>query len=220
VKKKFICFAILIISDLTVIVISFVIAHMLRSEILPLLFERFKTPFFPLSSLLDHFYMSAVWILIFASEKLYTKRYPFFEELKVLSKGSTLSFCLIMISIFITRQQVLFSRTVVVLAWIISLILFPLFRFSTKIILRKLNLWKKKLFILGVQQPSLSILKSIHKNKTMGYEVLGFLDNDPQKIGKTYLGVPVLGPVTDLEDVTQKYKSKDIMIATPHLPRT
>jgi undecaprenyl-phosphate galactose phosphotransferase len=163
--------------------------------------------------------MSMVWIFIFASMKLYTKRYPFFEEVKFLIKGSTLSFCLIMISIFITRQQLLFSRTVVVLAWIISLLLFPLFRYTTKIILGKLNFWKKKLFILGVQQPSLSILRSIHKNKTMGYEVLGFLDNDHQKMGKSYLGVPVIGPLSDLEKVTQKYKSKDIMIATPHLPR-
>lgn len=53
----------------------------------------------------------------------------------------------------------------------------------------------------------------------MGYEVLGFLDNDSKKIGKKYLGVEVIGPIAELENITNKFQSKDIMITIPHLPR-
>ena len=53
----------------------------------------------------------------------------------------------------------------------------------------------------------------------MGYEVLGFLDDDPHKIVKSYLGVKVLGPISQLENITKIYHSKDIVISTPHLPR-
>jgi undecaprenyl-phosphate galactose phosphotransferase len=53
----------------------------------------------------------------------------------------------------------------------------------------------------------------------MGYEVLGFLDDDPSKTGKKFLGVKVLGPLSELENITKTLKSNDIMIATPHLPR-
>ena len=163
--------------------------------------------------------MSCVWLIIFAYERLYTKRYSFWEETKVLIKSATLSTFFIMIIIFMTRQQVQYSRTIVVLAWVLSIILFPFFRYITKMLLVKIHLWEKELIILGVHQTSLMILRSIKKNKTMGYEVLGFLDEDPQKIGKKFLGVKVLGSFSALEDIKKKYKSKDIMITTPHLPR-
>jgi len=53
----------------------------------------------------------------------------------------------------------------------------------------------------------------------MGYEVLGFLDDDPAKIGKTYGGVKVLGPISEQENIAKTYGFKDIMVSTPHLPR-
>jgi Undecaprenyl-phosphate galactose phosphotransferase WbaP len=53
----------------------------------------------------------------------------------------------------------------------------------------------------------------------MGYEVSGFLDDDPQKIGRTYSGVKVLGALSELENLANTHQSKDIMITTPHMPR-
>jgi len=163
--------------------------------------------------------MASIWILIFAYEKLYTKRYPFWEEVKTLLKSATVSSSLIMIMIFIARRQIQFSRTIVILAWLISLFMFPLFRFLIKRLLLKLNIWNKKLIIIGVHETSLLALRSIRRNKTMGYEVLCFLDDDPTKIGKKFLGEKVLGPISDLEKIAEAYKSKDIMVSTPHLPR-
>ena len=218
-RKKLISFVTLIISDLIVIFLSFSIAYVIRSEILPYLFNEFnKLPLLPFSTFLNHYYMATVWIFIFAHEKLYTKRYSIWDELRVLLKSATLSSSLIIIMIFITKQPQ-FSRPIVISAWLLSLFLFPLFRFLTKILLVKFNIWTKKLIILGVHQTSLLILKSIRKSKTMGYEVSAFLDNDPQKIGKEFLGVKVLGPLSELENVAKTFQSRDIMIVTPHLPR-
>lgn len=53
----------------------------------------------------------------------------------------------------------------------------------------------------------------------MGYEVLGFLDNDSKKIGRKFSGIEVIGPISELENITNVFQSKDIMITTPHLPR-
>jgi undecaprenyl-phosphate galactose phosphotransferase len=218
--KKIFSLFVLIITDLFVILLSFWLAHTLRSDILPKIIPRFKDiNLLPLTTFLNHFYLSIVWILIFAHEKLYTKRYPFWQEVKVLVKSATLSFVFIMVMIFITRKQIQFSRTIVILAWLLSLVLFPLMRYMTKYLLVKFNLWKKKLIILGVHQTSLAITKSIKKNVTMGYEVLGFLDNDPHKLNKKFLGIQVLGPLSEMEDIAKSFQSKDIMVATPHLPR-
>jgi undecaprenyl-phosphate galactose phosphotransferase len=162
--------------------------------------------------------MALVWVMIFSYEGLYTRRYLFWEEVKALMKAVTTSSFLIMIMIFITQEQ-LISRTVIVLAWFLSLFLFPLFRYFTKTLMVKFNLWNKKLIILGVMQTSLLALESIKKNKTAGYEIIGFLDDDPKKIGKNYGGAFVLGPISELENIAKIHGSKDIMVSIPHLPR-
>lgn len=219
-RKKTISLLILVASDIIVVCSSLIIAYFIRLKILPILFYEFKKlPPPPLSNYLHQYYMLAVWIFIFAYEKLYTKRYPYWTEVKVLLKSTTISSALITTAIFIARKQTIYSRTVIILTWLISIFLFPLVRYLTKNLLVRANLWKKKLIILGVHETSLAIIENIKKNKTMGYEVLGFLDNDSKKIGKKYLGVEVIGPIAELENITNKFQSKDIMITIPHLPR-
>jgi len=218
--KKSITLVILILSDILIVLVSYILAFFIRSDILPQLFVRFREiELAPFSNFMQYFYMAGVWTIIFAYEKLYTKRYSFWEEVKVLLRSTTIASSAIMIIIFIARRHIEYSRTIVVMAWLLSLFLFPAFRFLIKMLLVNANLWKKKLLILGVQQTSLQVIKNIKSNKTMGYEVIGFLDDDPQKIGKKFLGVEVLGPVSRFEEIANTYKFKDIMIATPHLPR-
>ncbi len=219
-RKKVASFIILVLSDLLVIFVSFWVAYLIRRQILPHIFTEFKgRQLFPFSVFLSQYYLTIIWIIVFAYERLYTKRYLFWQEAKVLLKSATISSTLIILMIFITRQQIKFSRTIVVSAWLLSLFLFPLFRYYIKVLLVKTNLWKRKILILGVHQTSFSILKNIRKNKTTGYEVLGFLDNDQEKIGKKFGGVKVIGNLSDIENITKKYQSKDLMITTPHLPR-
>jgi len=219
-QKKLISLGLLILSDLVVVLLCYWLSFLVRSSFLPQLIQRFdEIGLAPFSNFLNHFYLAGIWIIIIAHEKLYTKRYTFLEEVKHLLKSTTIASLAVMILIFMTRSQIEFSRTIVILAWLFTLALFPLSRYLIKTLLVKTGLWKKNLIILGVQQTSLMVLKNIQRNKTMGYEVLGFLDDDPNKRENTYLGVKVLGPLSDLEAITKMYKSKDIMIATPHLPR-
>jgi undecaprenyl-phosphate galactose phosphotransferase len=219
-SKKILTLLVLIASDFLTVIFSFILAFIIRSEILPEFFERFvEIELAPFSNFYLHFYMAGIWTLIFAYEKLYTKRFAFWDEVKVLIKSATIASAIIMIMIFISRRQIEFSRTIVIMAWLLSLLLFPIFRFFIKTLLVNARLWKKKLLILSVQQTSLQVLKNIKANKTMGYEVIGFLDDDPEKIGKMFSGVKVLGPVSQLEEIASTYRFKDIMVATPHLPR-
>ncbi len=219
-QKKVLSLLILILSDFMVVILSLLLAYLVRSSLLPGILRAYKQIWLaPFSYYLQFFYFAGIWIVIFANEKLYTKRFPLWEEVKILLKSTTISSSLIMIMIFVARMQLEFSRTIVITVWILSLFLFPLFRFLTKTLLVKFNLWKKNLLIIGVMQTALLVLKCIQKNKTMGYEVLGFLDDDPAKIGKTYGGVKVLGPISEQENIAKTYGSKDIMVSTPTLPR-
>jgi len=219
--QKFFSLLILILSDFVVVLISFSLAYFIRDKILPAIFPRFFAyPLLSFGSFIRLSFFGGIWLLIFAYQKLYTRRFPFWQEVKVLFKSTTFASLAIMVTIFIARKQIEFSRAIVVMAWMLSLVLFPLIRFIVKLLLIKLNLWKKKLIILGVQQTSLTVLKNIKSNRTMGYEVVGFLDDDPEKTGKSFLGVKIIGRIAELEKLTEAYGSKDIIVAIPHLSRT
>ena len=213
-------FGSLVLSDLMAIAFSYALAYYLRAGLLLDLFPHLaQQPLPPLTFYFGHFYMALIWVLVFSYEKLYTKRFSVWAELKVLVRAATFSSFTIIIVIFLTRSEFYFSRFIVILAWIGSLMLFPALRVLTKTGLIKLGIWNKKLIILGVHQTSVAVIQNIQKNKTMGYEVVAIIDDDPQKIGKSIAGIKILGPVSRLEEITQIYQSKDIMIATPHIAR-
>lgn len=50
-----------------------------------------------------------------------------------------------------------------------------------------------KTVFLGANNPETIREINIHKNITSDFEVIGFLDNDPNKTGKSFYGFPVLG---------------------------
>ncbi|MCD6517408.1 MAG: undecaprenyl-phosphate galactose phosphotransferase WbaP [Candidatus Aminicenantes bacterium] len=219
-RKKIISFFALVITDIIVVLLSFYLANLIRGEILVLVFKRYRSiGMFPFSTYLSYCFMVLVWILVFSYKKLYTKRFPFWEEVKTLIKSATFSSAFIMIAIFLAKAEVNFSRTTVVLAWVLSLFLFPLFRFIVKTSLIRFNLWKKKLIMVGVHETSLQVIRNIKKNRTMGYEVTALIEDSPELIGKTFAGIRVLGPLSKIAEISKTYQSKDIMVATPHKSR-
>ena len=95
--KKIASLTALIFSDFLVLLISFWLAYLIRRYLLTSLFPVLESaPLYPYSHFLNHFYMAVVWIFIFAYEKLYTKRYPIWSEVRVSIKSATLSSFVIM----------------------------------------------------------------------------------------------------------------------------
>ncbi len=219
-SRKIFSFLALVISDIAVVFLSFTLAYFLRDKIFPYLFVELKAiRLLPFSIFIDHYYFAVLWIAIFTYEKLYTRRLPFWEETWILWKSSSISFLLIMVSIFISRNQIQFSRIIIVVAWFLALFLFPLFRFFVKKLLIDINVWRKNLIILGANETGYLVLKNIRKNETLGYHIVGFLDDHPEKVGQKFHGVDIIGTIADLENVVKVGNSKDIIIALPDWSR-
>jgi|Deesub1362A_J573_1020465.scaffolds.fasta_scaffold00690_5 undecaprenyl-phosphate galactose phosphotransferase len=217
--KKVISLIFIIISDFATLFVSFLIAFFLRSQILPLVFSGFKQPPLPLAIQVRYgfFYGAIIIIIIFAFEKLYTKRFAFWEETKHLIKGITLSFILIMMIVFVSRRYTQYSRAVIILAWSLSLIIFPISRVIIKNLLVKFNLWKKKIVILGTNGIAKLVAEEIDRNKTIGYEVVGFLSERRKNLGKKIRGIKIIGEINELEKITKNLGIKDIIIAIPNI---
>jgi FlaA1/EpsC-like NDP-sugar epimerase len=73
----------------------------------------------------------------------------------------------------------------------------------------------KKLLIIGAGNCGEKILREIQDNPQLKYRVVGFLDDNPNKIGRRIHGVPVKAMLGDLEFIAQKTEADEVLIAIP-----
>jgi FlaA1/EpsC-like NDP-sugar epimerase len=74
---------------------------------------------------------------------------------------------------------------------------------------------KKRLLIIGAGDAGEKMLREIRDNPRLNYDVVGFLDDDPNKKGMRIHGVPVLGPIPRIHDMAYRDEMDEILIATP-----
>ncbi len=69
--------------------------------------------------------------------------------------------------------------------------------------------------IVGAGSTGEKILREIIENPDMSYDIVGFLDDDPSKSGRTLHGVQILGGVDLLTQVVRKKHVDEVLIAMP-----
>jgi len=79
--------------------------------------------------------------------------------------------------------------------------------------LRGLNL--QRILIVGAGKLGQEINHKILAHRALGFEVVGFLDDDPAKRGTDFLGTPVLGTLDDIERVITERRVDQVYIALP-----
>ncbi len=73
----------------------------------------------------------------------------------------------------------------------------------------------KRFLIIGAGDAGEALLRDIHHNPAAGYEVIGFIDDDPVKQGRLIHGLAVLGTVEQLPKICEDHNIEEIAIAMP-----
>jgi len=89
-----------------------------------------------------------------------------------------------------------------------------LMNFYFKFIRRRMLYFKEgdRVLIFGAGDSGFHLQKTLLIDKTMDYRVVGFIDDDPRKQGKTIWEAPVLGKTTDIPDLVLKHKIQRILL--------
>lgn len=74
---------------------------------------------------------------------------------------------------------------------------------------------RKRVLIIGAGAAGEKILREIFDNYELHYDVMGFLDDDPNKLGRAIHGVPVLGSMEKLSQIVEKEQAEEVLIAAP-----
>ena len=162
-------------------------------------------------------------------------RYTSIDDLLNIIKASGISSLLVVTLVAFTHGLAGFARAAFVIDWVLTIFLIAgyrlgirlyfwlgpkdrlsSFRFLTFFQLKKgERSGARKLLILGAGDCGEKIYREIQDNASLRYEVVGFLDDDPTKVGKLLHGVPILGTTAELKSLAQRIGAEETLIAIP-----
>jgi Undecaprenyl-phosphate galactose phosphotransferase WbaP len=173
------------------------------------------------------YFLSIWWLpVIFLSfilyERLYVKKLPFWDETRELLKAVSIATITILAVITLGKMTDQISRLTILILWALSLIVFPICRLIGKRILYNFGIGKEKVIIIGAGSAGIAAAKGITSELHLGYHLIGFLDDDDEKIDRDIeiygTRYKVLGKTKQFRKFISRLHIPTIIIAIPSLP--
>ncbi|MBU2056024.1 MAG: polysaccharide biosynthesis protein [Proteobacteria bacterium] len=153
-------------------------------------------------------------------------RYTGIRDFWKLAQACIVSTLFVMAIILIVHRFAGFSRAVFILDGAVTFLLVGGLRMAirtffmswdrareTNVSLRPKH--RKRVLIIGAGAAGEKILREIFENYQLHYEVAGFIDDNPDKLGRTIHGVPVRGSVEKLPEIVERENIEEVLIAIP-----
>jgi len=208
------------IADVFLINLAFFLSYHLRFKYM-LFFAPVNIPIFG-TYLRVLIFVTIVWLAVFKLIGLYEgkKFTALVDEIALLLWGISLS-SLALLGLLFLYREFWFSRLVIMNAWWMAFLFLAAMRviaFTAGRFLRSRGVGIKNTLVIGAGEMGQTLaLKMIH-DKGLGYRVVGFLDDDPVKIGKHYHDILVMGKVAIAGDVIKNNKVEEVLIASSKIP--
>ncbi|MCD6486087.1 MAG: polysaccharide biosynthesis protein [Syntrophobacterales bacterium] len=149
-------------------------------------------------------------------------RYTSLVDLKNVFKAVVSSSLIIILTILFLNRFQGYSRYVYAIDFVFSFLFVGGIRVAIRlffandysffhVIGRTRKSFTRKLLIIGAGDAGEKVLREILEHPSMNIEPVGFLDDDPDKSGKTIHGVPVLGTLDDIGKVKRDFD--EILVA-------
>ncbi|MDD5553532.1 MAG: hypothetical protein PHE18_06620 [Candidatus Omnitrophica bacterium] len=136
---------------------------------------------------------------------------------KAVTLGSTFS---IIVLTFLFRFKE-FSRAVLFIDWILLLFLVSGYRILIRVLGELFSQFhskeSKKILVFGAGDAGELVVREIKRNKSLKYNPVGFIVDDPAKRGYKIQGLRVLGSREQIKGIIHEYGVKEVIIAIPSL---
>src|SRR5688572_21674604 len=76
----------------------------------------------------------------------------------------------------------------------------------------------REVLIVGAGSDGQMVVREMQLNPNLGTRAVGFIDDDPRKLGMRLLGLKVLGSTDEIEAVLDRTKPDEVIIAIPSAP--
>lgn len=219
IKLRWLLVAALVIGDAILINIAFAIAYWIRYELqlLRAVDPAFVVPFsvfipFALA-------LTVLLVLVYRREGLYRLRRgtSWFDEMYSIVNGTTTGIVIMVVLVFILRST-FYSRLIFFYAGALIIVLLSLSRLIKNIWVRhqrRRGFGIARAIIVGAGEVGRTFMRTIVAQPDLGYEIVGFVDDDPAK-GTTDIGrFKALGSLDNLPLLVQDEAIDEVIITLP-----
>jgi sugar transferase (PEP-CTERM system associated) len=116
--------------------------------------------------------------------------------------------------VFYAWPQIRLGRGVFLFSLLLMLTFMAAWRFLARWLLGHPRL-AERVLVLGDDQDAISIAREMLTRREAGYDVIGFIGDDPAKVGQSLINPCVVGVMSDLEAVVGQCRPDRIVIAMP-----
>ena len=118
-----------------------------------------------------------------------------------------------------------FSRAVVIISSTLSLLVLPGWRITARIFTRvrkggRRGLFGRRTLIVGTGNSAQEVLRKLRERLVDGYDIVGFIDVNRQRLGQKVMGVEILGSVENIGKVIIEQKITEVIFSTDALSYT
>jgi hypothetical protein len=159
---------------------------------------------------------AALIVLLSAVAGLYTtSRFAVNRSFGAVAAG----YVLISATVFFAKDFA-FSRGVVLIAGLLSLVFLPGWRFAVLLFGQggaKKTVFGRRTVIVGTGPSAQEILRKLRARVDDGYDVLGFIDTSRRRIGEKVAGVEIIGSIDNVGKVIDERHVGDVIFSTDGL---
>lgn len=153
--------------------------------------------------------------------KLYGRvwEYASWEELFSIIKAATSGSILVFAFIELLQLRSL-PRSVYIMGWLFTIVLLGISRLWWRInrdYLNRNHQQGTRVLIVGAGSAGAMLAKEIQSNAHLGMEAIAFVDDDPEKLGRIMLGVPIKGARYEIPELVSSLRIEEIIIAMPSI---
>ncbi|MDP6348973.1 MAG: sugar transferase [Chloroflexota bacterium] len=160
--------------------------------------------------------VALIWAFILQFFRVYEPRRIFtaVEEIRVLLPAVTIAFVALLAYLFIFKIEFL-SRLLIAYFYGVNLILLVNLRWILRLFLRSTIGFRRRLVIMGAGPVGEQVAGLLQQRPWTGYDIVGFLDDDPAKQGVTVTDLPVLGTCDHLGEMIGCENVAEVIVALP-----
>ncbi len=213
-------------ADAAIFVLSLFLAYLLRFDFTP-------SPDYLLQMVYLYIYVLPIKVVVFFVFGIYRGMWRYtdlFDFWRILQASLISSLLLVALVLYLHRFEG-YPRSVFFIDGLLTLLLCSMLRVFIRTMYRyrenlhitvlpwkrrrKIGDWHEDVIIIGAGDAGEKLLREIIENPSLNYDVVGFLDDNQDKKGRSVHGVPVLGQIHDLEVLGAKMDISQVLIAMP-----
>jgi exopolysaccharide biosynthesis polyprenyl glycosylphosphotransferase len=213
-------------TDLAATLAAFATAWLLRFELVVIPLTKSVPNFGPYLSLLP--FVLVLWPVVFYFHGLYQSRRGRSRVDEVLTILLAVLLATVLLSVVIawyrppaapgSHEYFTYSRAFLALFALVDLVFVATTRMLARQAMRRVRLSGhniQRILVVGAGALGREITQKILAHREMGFDVVGFLDDDPGKLGTLVCGLPVLGTLRQAEEILNARNIDQVFLALP-----